>query len=94
MVSIQEIAQAGEKDLPNVLYQITNGLSHLHDLRIVHRDLKPQNILVAMGKDGKTPSACIRFWSVQEIRKGSNRLSVQLLLMQLVLLVGAPLSFY
>ena len=49
----RELAQAGERDLPNVLYQITNGLSHLHGLRIVHRDLKPQNILVAMGKDGK-----------------------------------------
>ncbi len=49
----RELAQAGEKDLPNVLYQITNGLSHLHSLRIVHRDLKPQNILVAMGKDGR-----------------------------------------
>jgi serine/threonine-protein kinase/endoribonuclease IRE1 len=40
-------------DLPAVLYQITNGISHLHSLRIVHRDLKPQNILVNMGKDGK-----------------------------------------
>ena len=49
----RELAQAGEKDLPNVLYQITNGLEHLHGLRIVHRDLKPQNILVAMGKDGR-----------------------------------------
>lgn len=49
----RELAQAGEKDLPNVLYQITNGLSHLHSLRIVHRDLKPQNILVSMGKDGR-----------------------------------------
>ncbi|TLS21120.1 uncharacterized protein PpBr36_10573 [Pyricularia pennisetigena] len=49
----KNLAQAGEKDLPNVLYQITNGLSHLHSLRIVHRDLKPQNILVNMGKDGK-----------------------------------------
>ena len=47
------LAQGGEKDLPNVLYQITNGLQHLHNLRIVHRDLKPQNILVSMGKDGK-----------------------------------------
>lgn len=46
------LAQSGEKDLPNVLYQITNGLRHLHDLRIVHRDLKPQNILVSMSKDG------------------------------------------
>ena len=49
----RELAQAGERDLPNVLYQITNGLHHLHNLRIVHRDLKPQNILVAMGKDGR-----------------------------------------
>ncbi|EJT71797.1 IRE protein kinase [Gaeumannomyces tritici R3-111a-1] len=49
----RDLAQAGERDLPNVLYQITNGLSHLHSLRIVHRDLKPQNILVNMSKDGK-----------------------------------------
>ncbi|KAH6615506.1 hypothetical protein B0J18DRAFT_484041 [Chaetomium sp. MPI-SDFR-AT-0129] len=48
----RELAQAGERDLPSVLYQIANGLSHLHSLRIVHRDLKPQNILVNMGKNG------------------------------------------
>jgi serine/threonine-protein kinase/endoribonuclease IRE1 len=48
-----ELVQSGERDLPNVLYQIANGLQHLHNLRIVHRDLKPQNILVSMGKDGK-----------------------------------------
>jgi serine/threonine-protein kinase/endoribonuclease IRE1 len=49
----QELAQAGETDLPRVLLQIAHGLSFLHDLRIVHRDLKPQNILVTMGRDGK-----------------------------------------
>lgn len=49
----RELAQAGERDMPGVLYQIANGLSHLHSLRIVHRDLKPQNILVNMGKDGR-----------------------------------------
>ncbi|RFU33687.1 hypothetical protein B7463_g2665, partial [Scytalidium lignicola] len=49
----RDLAQTGERDLPDVLYQITNGLQHLHNLRIVHRDLKPQNILVSMGKDGK-----------------------------------------
>lgn len=49
----RELAREGEKDIPNVLLQIANGLSHLHSLRIVHRDLKPQNILVTMTKDGK-----------------------------------------
>lgn len=49
----RDLANAGTQDLPNVLYQITNGISHLHGLRIVHRDLKPQNILINMGKDGK-----------------------------------------
>ncbi len=49
----RDLAQAGERDMPGVLYQVANGLSHLHGLRIVHRDLKPQNILVNMAKDGK-----------------------------------------
>ncbi|KAK4151058.1 hypothetical protein C8A00DRAFT_36328 [Chaetomidium leptoderma] len=49
----RELSQAGERDMPSVLYQIANGLSHLHSLRIVHRDLKPQNILVNMGKNGR-----------------------------------------
>ncbi|KAM7192474.1 hypothetical protein V8F33_008349 [Rhypophila sp. PSN 637] len=48
----RELAQAGERNMPDVLYQIASGLCHLHDLRIVHRDLKPQNILVNMGKNG------------------------------------------
>ncbi|KAG9248437.1 serine/threonine-protein kinase [Calycina marina] len=47
-----ELAQKGENNLPDVLYQIANGLSHLHSLRIVHRDLKPQNILVNVDKYG------------------------------------------
>ncbi|EAQ83153.1 hypothetical protein CHGG_10971 [Chaetomium globosum CBS 148.51] len=49
----RELAQAGERDMPGVLWQIAHGLSHLHSLRIVHRDLKPQNILVNMGKNGQ-----------------------------------------
>ncbi|CAK7272668.1 bifunctional endoribonuclease/protein kinase ire1 [Sporothrix epigloea] len=49
----RDLAQAGERDLPSVLYQITSGLNHLHSRSIVHRDLKPQNILVIMGVDGK-----------------------------------------
>ncbi|KAI0021709.1 hypothetical protein F4780DRAFT_276980 [Xylariomycetidae sp. FL0641] len=49
----QQLARAGEMDVPRVLLQIAHGLGFLHDLRIVHRDLKPQNILVTMGRDGK-----------------------------------------
>lgn len=51
--AFRELAQAGERDLPSVLYQITSGLNHLHARNIVHRDLKPQNILVNMGSNGK-----------------------------------------
>jgi serine/threonine-protein kinase/endoribonuclease IRE1 len=47
-----EIAEAGRRDLQDVLLQIANGISYLHALRIVHRDLKPQNILVNL-VDGK-----------------------------------------
>ncbi|KAG5925677.1 hypothetical protein E4U42_004051 [Claviceps africana] len=49
----RELADAGKLDMTGMLYQIANGISHLHSLRIVHRDLKPQNILVNMGKDGR-----------------------------------------
>ncbi|KAF9870636.1 serine threonine kinase irei [Colletotrichum karsti] len=48
-----KLAQAGKADIPGVLYQITNGINHLHQLRIVHRDLKPQNILVNVDKHGR-----------------------------------------
>ncbi|KAI9750174.1 MAG: bifunctional endoribonuclease/protein kinase ire1, partial [Candelina submexicana] len=44
------LSQACKMDLPNVCYQITAGIKHLHSLKIVHRDLKPQNILVAKSK--------------------------------------------
>lgn len=49
----RDLANAGRMDLPSVLYQISNGISHLHNLRIVHRDLKPQNILINMDKGGR-----------------------------------------
>ncbi|EGV60443.1 kinase-like protein [Yamadazyma tenuis ATCC 10573] len=35
----------------DLLYQLTNGLNYLHNLKIVHRDLKPQNILIGEVKN-------------------------------------------
>ena len=34
------------QDEREILFQITRGLAHLHELGIVHRDLKPVNILI------------------------------------------------
>lgn len=54
------------------MYQITNGISHLHALRIVHRDLKPQNILVNMGKDGKPRMLVSDFGLCKKLEGGQS----------------------
>jgi serine/threonine-protein kinase/endoribonuclease IRE1 len=51
--TFNDLGNQCDLDLPNVLYQITAGVRHLHSLKIVHRDLKPQNILVAPGKKNR-----------------------------------------
>ncbi|KND89979.1 Serine/threonine-protein kinase ppk4 [Tolypocladium ophioglossoides CBS 100239] len=70
--AFRELANAGRVDLPAVLYQITNGMSHLHGLRIVHRDLKPHNILVNMGKDGKPRMLVSDFGLCKKLEGGQS----------------------
>ncbi|KAF4964461.1 hypothetical protein FZEAL_10868 [Fusarium zealandicum] len=68
----RELANAGQRDIPNILYQVTNGISHLHTLRIVHRDLKPQNILVNMGKDGRARMLVSDFGLCKKLEGGQS----------------------
>ncbi|TID21885.1 hypothetical protein CANINC_003369 [Pichia inconspicua] len=52
MASLEDIVEK-KKDISinleprEMLFQIANGVHHLHSLKIVHRDIKPQNILIA-----------------------------------------------
>ena len=43
----QRLVNEINADVPRALYQLAQGVNHLHSLRIIHRDIKPQNILIA-----------------------------------------------
>lgn len=36
-----------------VLYEIVEGLRHIHALKLVHRDIKPQNVLISTPRYGR-----------------------------------------
>jgi len=67
-----QLGTSWKMDLPGILYQITNGISHLHNLRIVHRDLKPHNILVNVGKDGRPRMLVSDFGLCKKLEGGQS----------------------
>lgn len=65
--SLEDLIEKKKDDLnvdievSQILYQIANGVNHLHSLKIVHRDIKPQNILVSLSKKGNNQENSVRF---------------------------------
>lgn len=65
--SLEDLIEKKKDDLnvdievSQILYQIANGVNHLHSLKIVHRDIKPQNILVSLSKKGSNQENSVRF---------------------------------
>jgi serine/threonine-protein kinase/endoribonuclease IRE1 len=68
----RDLADAGRQDIPDILYQIANGVKHLHYLRIVHRDLKPQNILVSRDSNGKPRMLVSDFGLCKKLEGGQS----------------------
>ena len=54
IIALKKYTDFDEKDICEIIYQLLQALSFIHNQNIVHRDIKPENILFASKKDYST----------------------------------------
>ena len=54
IIALKKYTGFDEKDICEIIYQLLQALSFIHNQNIVHRDIKPENILFANKKDYST----------------------------------------
>ena len=54
IIALKKYTGFDEKDICEIMYQLLQALSFIHNQNIIHRDIKPENILFASKKDYST----------------------------------------
>ena len=54
IIALKKYTGFDEKDICEIIYQLLQALSFIHNQNIIHRDIKPENILFASKKDYST----------------------------------------
>ena len=54
IIALKKYTGFDEKDMCEIVYQLLQALSFIHNQNIIHRDIKPENILFANKKDYST----------------------------------------
>ena len=54
IIALKKYTDFDEKDICEIIYQLLQALSFIHNQNIIHRDIKPENILFASKKDYST----------------------------------------
>ncbi|XP_077966064.1 serine/threonine-protein kinase/endoribonuclease IRE1-like [Styela clava] len=61
-----DLSTLGEENVKDILKQLTDGLSFIHDKKIIHRDLRPENVFYKVD-NGKTTVVIYGFGLSKEI---------------------------
>jgi len=54
IIALKKYTDFDEKDVCEIMFQLLQALSFIHNQNIIHRDIKPENILFANKKDYST----------------------------------------